>query len=194
MLMNRWFIVFFLSGTLSLHAQNRIGQADFAILQKMEAQRTAGMTKLMRGISDANKFVNIGVPAALLVTGAIRHDEDMQQNGLYIATSTASTIVFTFIIKKLVKRPRPFQAHLNFSAVYQPGEHSFPSGHTSSAFSTATALSMVYSKWYVIAPSLLWASSVGYSRMYLGVHYPTDVAGGALIGAGSALGLQFMKK
>lgn len=192
--MNRWIIIFFLSGTLSLHAQKRIDQADFAILQKMEAHRTTGTTKLMRVISDANKFVNIGVPAGLFITGAIRHDKDMQQNAFYVASSTASTIVFTFIIKKLVKRPRPFQAHINFTAVYQPPEHSFPSGHTSSAFSTATALSMVYSKWYVIAPSFLWASSVGYSRMYLGVHYPTDVAGGALVGAGTALGLQFMKR
>jgi len=52
---------------------------------------------------------------------------------------------------------------------------------------------MAYSKWYVIAPSLLFAGSVGYSRMYLGVHYPTDVATGAALGTSTALGLQFMK-
>ena len=63
---------------------------------------------------------------------------------------------------------------------------SFPSGHTSLAFTTATALSLKYPKWYIIAPSYLWASSVGYSRMNLGVHYPSDVVAGALLGAGSA--------
>ena len=66
------------------------------------------------------------------------------------------------------------------------GSWSFPSGHTSSAFALATSLSIVYPKWYVIVPSYLWASSVGYSRMHLGVHYPSDVLAGALVGTGSA--------
>lgn len=193
-IMNRLLIILFLAGTVPLHAQKKIDQADFAVLQKMEAHRTVGMTKLMLVISDASKFVNIGVPTGLFVAGTIRHDKDMQQNALYIFSSTATTIIFTFAIKRLVKRPRPFLAHINFHAVYQPAEHSFPSGHTSTAFSTATALSMAYSKWYVVAPSLLWASSVGYSRMYLGVHYPTDVAAGAALGAGTAFGFQFMKR
>lgn len=193
-IMNRLLIILFLAGTVPLHAQKTIDQADFAVLQKMEAHRTVGMTKLMLVISDASKFVNIGVPTGLFVAGTIRHDKDMQQNALYIFSSTATTIIFTFAIKRLVKRPRPFLAHINFHAVYQPAEHSFPSGHTSTAFGTATALSMAYSKWYVVAPSLLWASSVGYSRMYLGVHYPTDVAAGAALGAGTAFGFQFMKR
>ena len=45
---------------------------------------------------------------------------------------------------------------------------------------------MEYPKWYIIAPSFAWASAVGYSRMHLGVHYPSDVAVGAIIGSGSA--------
>ena len=63
---------------------------------------------------------------------------------------------------------------------------SFPSGHTSFAFATATSLSIKYPRWYVIAPSYLWAGAVGYSRMNLGVHYPSDVLAGAMLGAGSA--------
>ena len=66
------------------------------------------------------------------------------------------------------------------------GSPSFPSGHTSDAFSLATALSIVYPKWYVVVPAYAWAVTVGYSRMALGVHYPGDVLAGALIGAGSA--------
>jgi undecaprenyl-diphosphatase len=63
---------------------------------------------------------------------------------------------------------------------------SFPSGHTSVAFSTATSLYLAYPKWYVAVPAFTYAASVGYSRMYLGVHYPSDVLAGAVIGAGSA--------
>jgi membrane-associated phospholipid phosphatase len=61
-----------------------------------------------------------------------------------------------------------------------------PSGHTSSAFSTATSLSLNFRKWYVVAPAYTYAAAVGYSRMYLGVHYPSDVLVGALLGSGTA--------
>jgi undecaprenyl-diphosphatase len=47
-------------------------------------------------------------------------------------------------------------------------------------------LSIHFKKWYVIVPAYAWATSVGYSRMYLGEHYPTDVLVGAAIGTGSA--------
>ncbi|HMX78072.1 MAG TPA: phosphatase PAP2 family protein, partial [Chitinophagaceae bacterium] len=54
------------------------------------------------------------------------------------------------------------------------------------AFATATSLTLITKKWYVAVPAYSWASLVGYSRMYLGVHYPADVLGGALLGTGSA--------
>jgi membrane-associated phospholipid phosphatase len=52
---------------------------------------------------------------------------------------------------------------------------SFPSQHTSFAFATATALSLQYRKWWVVVPAYTWAAMVGYSRLYLGQHYPSDV-------------------
>ena len=63
---------------------------------------------------------------------------------------------------------------------------SFPSGHTSTAFCTATSVALRYRKWYFVAPSYLFATSVAWARMYQGVHYPSDVFAGAVIGAGSA--------
>jgi undecaprenyl-diphosphatase len=47
-------------------------------------------------------------------------------------------------------------------------------------------LALRYRKWYVIAPAYVFASSVGWARMYQGVHYPSDVVAGALVGAASA--------
>jgi membrane-associated phospholipid phosphatase len=75
---------------------------------------------------------------------------------------------------------------LDVAPEFYESSASFPSGHTSIAFATATALSLKYPKWYVIAPASIWACSVGYSRMNLGVHYPSDVFAGAVLGAGSA--------
>jgi undecaprenyl-diphosphatase len=79
---------------------------------------------------------------------------------------------------------RPFESYSDIIKKLDGGGASFPSGRTSAAFATATYLSLEYLKLYVIVPSYSWASSVGYSRMYLGVHYPSDVLGGMIVGVG----------
>lgn len=87
-------------------------------------------------------------------------------------------------LKAIVRRPRPYVKYEDdLIPVTTERSFSFPSGHTSFAFSTATSLSLQYPKWYVITPAFLWATSIGFSRMYLGVHYPSDVLTGAVIGA-----------
>jgi membrane-associated phospholipid phosphatase len=86
-------------------------------------------------------------------------------------------------LKVIVKRDRPFVTYPNdIIQRTKVSSFSFPSGHTTSAFATATALSLSTKKWQVIVPSYLYAGFVGYSRMRLGVHYPSDVLAGALIG------------
>lgn len=176
-----------------LIAQSRLQTFDDHTLEYLAAGRTPGQTKTWLFISNTNDYVNVAIPAGLLVAGIIDHNPDMRQNALYVASSTATTFLLNTLIKKLVKRPRPFISNTHLTAVYQPKSTSFPSGHTSSAFSSATALARAYPKWYVIAPSFLWSSAVGYSRMYLGVHYPTDVTAGALLGVGTAFGMGFIR-
>lgn len=171
----------------------RIDSLDLHILQHIALTRTPAQTKAQRILSNANNYVNIAIPAGLLTAGIINDNKDMRQNALYIATSAASTALLNAGIKLLTKRPRPFRAYPGFTAVYEARSTSFPSGHTSLSFSSAVAVSRAYPKWYVIAPSLLWASAVGYSRMYLGVHNPSDVTAGAVLGTGVAFGLGFLR-
>lgn len=174
-------------------AQSGLQRFDHSTLEYLEAHRTPQQTKAWLFISNTNDYVNVAIPAGLLVAGIIDRNPDMRQNALYVASSTATTFLLNTLIKKLVKRPRPFISNIHLTAVYQPSSTSFPSGHTSSAFSSATALVRAYPKWYVIAPAFLWSGAVGYSRMYLGVHYPSDVTAGALLGVGTAFGLGFIR-
>jgi len=167
---------------------------DDRIMIKFADNRTPRQTSFNYFISKTNLYGNALVPAGLLIGGTISNNREMRQNALYVASSSALSYVAVLIIKRLVKRPRPFRGNFRIFPVYIAGEYSFPSGHAASSVSTATALAMAYPKWYVIAPAALWAGSVSYSRMYLGLHYPSDVATGALLGAGTSVYLNTVRK
>jgi undecaprenyl-diphosphatase len=85
------------------------------------------------------------------------------------------------ILKHVIKRNRPCEAldHIYYR-VLPEDRFSLPSGHTSAAFVITVLLSHFYP--LLILPSVIWASLVGVSRIYLGVHYPTDVLIGMAIG------------
>jgi len=167
---------------------------DNRVMVDLQNQRTPGQTGFFMFLSKNVLYGDIGIPTALLVSGIVSNNKEMRQNAGYVASSTAVSYGFMLLIKHLVKRARPFIQNINITPVYRAGGTSFPSGHTSSSFATATALSAAYPKWYVIAPSFFWAGTTSYSRMYLGVHYPTDVAAGLTLGVGSAAAMSFLKK
>lgn len=90
-----------------------------------------------------------------------------------------------YLLKKNIKRPRPFVQRPNVQFhIVPPDEFSFPSGHTGAAFLMAVLMSAAFP--YLTIPAVLWACLVGYSRVFLGVHYPTDVLAGMILGLASA--------
>ncbi|MBS1773192.1 MAG: phosphatase PAP2 family protein [Bacteroidetes bacterium] len=140
----------------------------------------------MKGISNTHYAVGFCIPAGELIYGFARHDKQALYNGIQTLAGIGINTVVTYGIKHTVNRNRPFIDHPDIVPYEYYTSNSMPSGHTSFAFSAATSISLQYPKWYVIAPAYLWAGAVGYSRLYLGVHYPSDVLVGAVVGAGSA--------
>lgn len=94
-------------------------------------------------------------------------------------------VAVNLMIKPLVARTRPYDLVEGINLVISaPHDYSFPSGHTSAAFATAAAIAFCNKKWGMAA--LVLAALIGFSRLYLYVHYPTDVIAGALLGIGAA--------
>lgn len=102
--------------------------------------------------------------------------------GLTMLLGMAITYVFgNLIIKNLIARPRPCAVDTSVTLLIPfPSEYSFPSGHSASGFTAASVLFAYYHRTGVIA--LLIAGIIAFSRMYLFVHYPTDILGGICIG------------
>jgi membrane-associated phospholipid phosphatase len=171
----------FIVSQFEIKAQN----TDFRLLQQVNGiENTVGLSKF---ISNTTTTTAALVPTTMAVVALIGKDDDLLKDAVYVGLSMGLNTALTYSLKNIINRPRPYTTYPNDIVAYESMKSmSFPSGHTSIAFATATALSLKYPKWYVIAPSYAWASYVGYSRMNLGVHYPSDVLAGAVLGAGSA--------
>lgn len=93
-----------------------------------------------------------------------------------------SLLINNTLIKNLVARPRPYTVLSELQILIpKPGEYSFPSGHTSSSFAAAAVFYRQLPKKFGV-PAITLAVLIGLSRLYVGVHYPTDVLAGAVMG------------
>lgn len=172
----------FLLCTSIINAQN----IDINILRDINVNRNKNLDPTFKLVSNSAVPISIGTPIIMYSVGLIKKDSTIKKQAVFIGETFLVNAFITTALKHIVRRERPYNEYPDIEKVISGGGYSFPSGHTSTAFGTATALSMAYPKWYVIAPSFVWASAVGYSRMHLGVHYPSDVLAGAILGSGSA--------
>jgi membrane-associated phospholipid phosphatase len=174
--------VFLLLLSVTAYPQN----ADIRILSEINLNRNKDLDNVFRGITNTAGPVAFGMPVVLFAVSLIKEDSLLRRNSIYIGASVLSSAIITNILKYSINRPRPYITYPYIDQSTSGGSPSFPSGHTSDAFAFATSVSIAWPKWYVIVPSYVWAGAVAYSRMDLGVHYPSDVLAGAIIGAGSA--------
>lgn len=105
-------------------------------------------------------------------------------------------IINNLILKNWVDRPRPYtQIEGLWTLVTKPSDASFPSGHTNAAFASAVAYWHTLDMRWLKVVLLALAAAMAFSRLYVGVHYPTDVLGGILVGSvGSTLVCAFLKR
>lgn len=177
-----------------LFIQSVFSQGQWEVDMVRNVNPNPPSSNFWKNVSVSTYPITIGIPAGMLMVSIINHDKKLQKQSFEVIGSLAIATVTTQLLKRIVNRPRPYESYTGiYPDVFESGK-SFPSGHTTTAFSTATSLTLTTKKWYIAVPAFAWATSVGYSRMYLGEHYPSDVLMGAAVGTASAFASQWIMK
>ena len=176
-------LIIALSLSMPLLCQN----VDIDILKKINLERNTNLDGTFQFVTDSAAIIAFGLPVLIVLSSFIYKNTIHKRKAIIVGASVLLSAIVATILKYSVNRSRPFEVYNFIQNVGEGGSPSIPSGHATDAFALATAICLAYPKWYIILPAFLWAFAVGYSRMVLGVHYPSDVLAGALIGASVSL-------
>ncbi len=160
-----------------------ITQIDFYILNLIQEMRTPFLDFIMPVIT----YLGSGGTIWIITAVILLFFRKSRKTGVTVLLALLiGLLLSTILLKGLVGRIRPFnmaEGLLDASTLLigvPSGEFSFPSGHSVSSFSAATVLFMYNRK--IGIPALILAVLIAFSRLYLYVHFPTDVIGGAAVG------------
>lgn len=158
-------------------------QLDFSILNAIAKVHHPILDWLMLRLTD---LADNGLIWILLAVVLLFIPKERKTGGKVLLSLVFSLILCNLILKNLFGRVRPFTLQGGISLLVDaPTDWSFPSGHTSASFAAAVLLLKEKKKigWVALAVAIL----VAFSRLYLYVHYPSDVLGGVIVGVISGL-------
>jgi undecaprenyl-diphosphatase len=161
---------------------------DTSIVVWVATHRVAALNDLFVALGNVDRLGLLWMAVALAI--GLRRGSGIAGTvvlALVVGLASFAADSAAFGVKDLFQRARPFEAHPQIHPLYVVHSSSFPAGHAATAFAGATVLAFV-------VPRLAWllylvAAAIGFSRVYVGVHYPSDVLAGAAIGV--AVGLVF---
>jgi membrane-associated phospholipid phosphatase len=174
-------------GLLDAHvlAHSRFGRADGSVDSVLAHHRDHVLNALTLGATDAASTMPV-IAVALLATVTARLVFKRWREPLFVVTAVVGEVTIFVITTLVVHRPRPHVVRLD----HAPPTSSFPSGHTAASvalYGSIAALVICYGAGVVwrrlaITVAILFPVVVAASRLYRGMHYPTDVLAGALLG------------
>lgn len=155
---------------------------DTSIVIWVATHRVATLNDPMVWLGTIEKLGAVWIALAV-VTGLLRGLGPVRTGALAALTAltTFAADALAFGVKDLTHRTRPFLAHRQIHPLYAVHSSSFPAGHAATAFAGAVLLAAVAPRAWPAFVGL--AALIGFSRIYDGVHYPSDVLAGALLGA-----------
>lgn len=154
------------------------------LLWIQEYVRNGMLTPLMKNITHLGDGGRIWILLAFIFLFFLK---TRKAGVLVLFSMLTSLVINNMFLKHLVGRIRPYEAVEGLQRLIGPqGDFSFPSGHTGSSFAAAVVILIMCPK-KIGVPAMILAVLIGFSRLYLGVHYPSDVIAGAVTGTLIAL-------
>ncbi len=153
---------------------------ELRILNAIQTMRTTPMDKFMVTISSVGNLSIIWIAFIFIFLAA---KELKDQGKIMIIAFALNILLVNILVKNLVARPRPYEvANFTNLLVHKLSDNSFPSGHTSYAFTFATIITRLNKNKALVVFTDILAILIAFSRLYLYVHFPTDVLAGVVFG------------
>jgi membrane-associated phospholipid phosphatase len=156
---------------------------DIELLRLIHNSRIEALDRWLYFVSYSASFVSIGIVLVLLILFLKNKSPELRSAFYKMLAVLIVAALLSFTLKNLITRDRPFKTYPEIEKLSEAGSSSFPSGHTLEAFAMAVALSVTFRQRRIIIPIFTWAILVAYTRMALGVHYPSDVVAGLITGS-----------
>lgn len=167
---------------------NVITQWDLSVLDAIAAGRTPFFDAIFPFIT---KLGNAGI-VWILFAALLLCFKKTRRLGICAAMALIlDLLVCNIWLKPMVDRVRPFALREVQLLVPAPGDASFPSGHAAAAF--AFSMALAFRKSRLAIPALLLAALISFTRLYLYLHFPTDVLGGIVVGIVCAAAACFLE-
>ncbi len=164
---------------------------DLRLLEWINHNRIPCLDDFFRFLTDTAGVLAAVIAILVIVYGWIKKTAYLKYGKYQAAFAFTVNVIIINILKYTINRPRPFEVDKYIEKLTGGGSPSFPSGHTADVVVGALSMCFLFPKQtWLLTITWIWAIFVAYSRMALGVHYPSDVLAAAVISVIVALASQ----
>lgn len=170
---------------------NSINSIDYNLLMQIHsATQSSFLDIVMPYVTDLGNMGAVWIIISLILIANKRY---RNAGIMCLVALLLTTITGEGILKNIVQRPRPFVQYPSIHLIIpKPPSYSFPSGHAGSSFAAAWIIARNLKK--VAVPVYILAAAIAFSRLYLMVHYPSDILAGILLGTACAICAEMLVK